>query len=206
MAACPKSPTEISRGPRFEMQIKEQGAERARRTQVRRSERSDAVTQRCAQSGGSRLQPDLDNRPRRASEQLVDAAALLGGHQLAFNGRDAVVDTHVGLPRRAVRSDIIDTPRLGILGAHHDRDARVGHFGGVRALVDALPKLERDHIAALVDGLEPARGGVDPSQVEVRLPVAGLGCRQLLLQPVHRATQLVAAKRLFGKPGLPRSV
>ena len=36
------------------MQIKEQGAERARRTLVRRSERSDAVTQRCAQSGGSR--------------------------------------------------------------------------------------------------------------------------------------------------------
>ena len=50
----PKFPTEISRGPRFEMQIKEQGAERARRTLVRRSERSDAVTQRCAQSGGSR--------------------------------------------------------------------------------------------------------------------------------------------------------
>ena len=44
---CPKFPTEISRGPRFEMQIKEQGAERARRTLVRRSERSDAVTQRC---------------------------------------------------------------------------------------------------------------------------------------------------------------
>ena len=58
----PKFPTEISRGPRFEMRSaellaaldKEQGAERARRTLVRRSERSDAVTQRCAQSGGSR--------------------------------------------------------------------------------------------------------------------------------------------------------
>ena len=58
----PKFPTEISRGPRFEMRSagllaaldKEQGAERARRTQGRRSERSDAVTQRCAQSRGSR--------------------------------------------------------------------------------------------------------------------------------------------------------
>ena len=48
------------RGPRFKMQIKEQGAERARRTQVRRSERSDAVTQRCAQSGGSRQGLPLD--------------------------------------------------------------------------------------------------------------------------------------------------
>ncbi len=58
--AKPKFPTEISRGLRFEMQIKEQGAERARRTQVRRSERSDAVTQRCAQSGGSRQACQFD--------------------------------------------------------------------------------------------------------------------------------------------------
>ena len=85
--AGPKFPTEISRGPRFEMRSagllaaldKEQGAERTRRTQVRRSERGDAVTQRCAQSRGSRrtapfaahINVDYTRRARRAAGRIA---------------------------------------------------------------------------------------------------------------------------------------
>ena len=73
----PKFPIDFPRGPRFGMQIKEQGAFCQWRTRVRRWQKSDAVTPSCGQSGGSRAPPALDGLPRRAQSRLGQGLAGL---------------------------------------------------------------------------------------------------------------------------------